>query len=248
MPALLGSLDEEVITYDFGRWVYRGETVIEMNLNWKLANDTFGETYHFQKLHKDTLGQLFYGDNLSYEVFGRNHRFVFANKGIDMLRDVPESEWTLDASANLLYFLFPNVQMNIGGSNISLIKMYPHPTDPGKSLTRISFYFTPEMIELAASVKENSEIQVVDASNVYDEIDPDTAPGEEVAFTLEAITEVFSSTIADQDYVMGEQQQAAAQSGLLPHVWFGRNEPALHHYHNTFREALGMPGLVPVTE
>ena len=104
------------------------------------------------------------------------------------------------------------------------------------------------MIELAASVKENSEIQVVDASNVYDEMDPDTAPGEEVAFTLEAITEVFSSTIADQDYVMGEQQQAAAQSGLLPHVWFGRNEPALHHYHNTFREALGMPLLEPVTE
>ena len=248
IPALLGPLDEEVITYDFARWVYSGETVIEMNLNWKLANDTFGETYHFQKLHKDTLGQLFYGDNLSYEVFGRNHRFVFANKGIDMLRDVPESEWTLDASANLLYFLFPNVQMNIGGSNISLIKMYPHPTDPGKSLTRISFYFTPEMIELAASVKENSEIQVVDASNVYDEMDPDMAPGEEVAFTLEAITEVFSSTIADQDYVMGEQQQAAAQSGLLPHVWFGRNEPALHHYHNTFREALGMPPLEPITE
>ena len=22
---------------------------------------------------------------------------------------------------------------------------------------------------------------------------------------------------------------------------FGRNEPALHHYHNTYREALGMP-------
>ena len=39
----------------------------------------------------------------------------------------------------------------------------------------------------------------------------------------------------------------AAQSGLLPHVWFGRNEPALHHYHNTFREALGMPLLDPVT-
>ena len=103
--ALLGPLDEEVITYDFPRWVYSGETVIEMNLNWKLANDTFGETYHFQKLHKDTLGQLFYGDNLSYEVFGRNHRFVFANKGIDMFRDVPESSgrWTLQRTCFISY-------------------------------------------------------------------------------------------------------------------------------------------------
>ena len=63
---------------------------------------------------------------------------------------------------------------------------------------------------------------MVDADNVYEEQEREG----EVAFTLEAITEVFSSTIADQDYLMGEQQQAAAQSGLLPHVWFGRNEPS----------------------
>ena len=42
---------------------------------------------------------------------------------------------------------------------------------------------------------------------------------------------------------MGEHQQIAAQNGLLDHVLFGRNEPALHHYHNTFRAALGMPPL-----
>ena len=28
-----------------------------------------------------------------------------------------------------------------------------------------------------------------------------------------------------------------------PTVSFGRNEPALHHYHNTYREALGMEPL-----
>ena len=97
--------------------------------------------------------------------------------------------------ANLLY-LIPNVQMNIGGSNISLIKCTrTQRTQANHDVYQ--FYFTPEMIELAASVKDNSEIQ--DASNVYDEMDPDMAPGEEVAL-LEAITEVFSSTIADQDY------------------------------------------------
>jgi phenylpropionate dioxygenase-like ring-hydroxylating dioxygenase large terminal subunit len=242
IAAQLGQLDEEITSHDFARYVYSGETVLEMNLNWKLANDTFGETYHFQKLHRDTLGQIFYGDNLSYETFGCNHRFVFASKGIDLLRALPESDWKLDEAANLLYFLFPNIQLNIGGSNIAMIKMYPHPSDPGKSLTRISFYFTPEMIAMAAAAKEGKGIEVVDADNVYEEQEREG----EVAFTLEAITEVFSRTIADQDYLMGEQQQAAAESGLLPHVWFGRNEPALHHYHNTFREALGMPLLEPV--
>ena len=211
------------------RHVYSGETVLEMNLNWKLANDTFGETYHFQKLHRDTLGQIFYGDNLSYETFGRNHRFVFANKGIDVLRAIP-SQIGSSMRPRIFCILFPNIQLNIGGSNIAMIKMYPssqrsNPVTP----TRISFYFTPEMIAMAAAAKESTGIQVVDADNVYEEQEREG----EVAFTLEAITEVFSSTIADQDF-MGEQQQAAAESGLL-HVWFGRNEPALHHYHNTFK-------------
>jgi hypothetical protein len=30
------------------------------------------------------------------------------------------------------------------------------------------------------------------------------------------------------------------------HMIFGRNEPALRHYHNTFREALGLPALEAV--
>ena len=33
----------------------------------------------------------------------------------------------------------------------------------------------------------------------------------------------------------------------MEHVVFGRNEPALHHYHNTYRAALGMD-LLPLLE
>ena len=35
----------------------------------------------------------------------------------------------------------------------------------------------------------------------------------------------------------------AGESGQLDHVIFGRNEPALHHYHKHFREDLGMKPL-----
>jgi hypothetical protein len=42
---------------------------------------------------------------------------------------------------------------------------------------------------------------------------------------------------------MGEMQQKAAESGLLKEILFGRNEPALHHFHNNYREALGEPPL-----
>ena len=59
--------------------------------------------------------------------------------------------------------------------------------------------------------------------------------------SLSNVLEVFKSTVENEDYVMGEMQQRAAESGLLKEIIFGRNEPALHHFHNNYREALGQP-------
>jgi hypothetical protein len=39
------------------------------------------------------------------------------------------------------------------------------------------------------------------------------------------------------------RSQRGADSGMIEYSIFGRNEPALHHYHNTYREALGMEPL-----
>ena len=36
---------------------------------------------------------------------------------------------------------------------------------------------------------------------------------------------------------MGETTQKTAEAGLVKEFIFGRNEPALHHYHNTYRGA-----------
>ena len=236
LEAQLGPLLDEMATLNCQDLTYVGESVIRKNLNWKLANDTFGETYHFQKLHKNTLGQIFYGDNLAYEEIGRNHRFVFAAKAIDHLRECPEEDWELRGHANLLYFLFPNVQFNVGRDSVAMIKIYPDPDKPGRSLTRVGHYFSEDAIAAAENVADTGN--TVTAENVYD-----GDVRENAILSLEAITEVFDSTIEQEDYVMGEHQQKAAENGLLDHVIFGRNEPALHHYHNTYRKALGMPPL-----
>lgn len=238
LDAQLGPLADEIAGFNFASLQYAGESVIDMQLNWKLANDTFGETYHFQKLHRNTLGQIFYGDNLAYETSGRNHRFVFASRAIDQLRELPQSEWDITGTANLLWFLFPNIQFNVGGGTVSMVKIYPHPGDPGRSITRVGHYFSPEMIELIANPDAEPDVTVSSADNVYE-----FEAGQETIASLEAIAEVFVSTIEQEDYVMGESTQRAVDSGLLDEVIFGRNEPALHHYHRTFAEALQYPGL-----
>jgi phenylpropionate dioxygenase-like ring-hydroxylating dioxygenase large terminal subunit len=236
VDAMLGDLAPEIANWKFDRMIRTGETAITKRLNWKLANDTFGETYHFQKLHKNTLGQLFHGDNLSYEAFGRNHRFAFASRFIDGLRDVPEEDWSLPMGATMLYFIFPNIQIIIGRGTTNLVKIYPHQGDPAHSTSRICHYFTANAIEAEKEALATGNAMTLD--DVYDfEARKDKVPN------LAVINEVFDSTIEQEDYAMGERIQVAAESGELDKVIFGRNEPALHHYHNSYRVELGLEPL-----
>ena len=231
----LGPLAEELSDIDFSRLVFTGEKTIEKDLNWKLANDTFGETYHFQKLHKDTLGNVFYGDALAYETVGKHHRFVFASKSIDLLRQVPEDEWELLHGATMLYYFFPNIQLNVSRSSIALIRIYPDLDKPGRSVTQVSHYFKSEYLELLKNQDVlGDDIHVIDKENVY--MDQRST---QAVLTTDAIMEVFDSTIENEDYAVGEMTQKAAESGAIQHFVFGRNEAPLHHYHNMFRRELG---------
>ena len=42
---------------------------------------------------------------------------------------------------------------------------------------------------------------------------------------------------------METKTQITANSGKVDHFLFGRNEPALHYFHNNYRSALGLPPL-----
>ncbi|GMN02580.1 aromatic ring-hydroxylating dioxygenase subunit alpha [Erythrobacter sp. MTPC3] len=237
VEGLLGSeLLEELEDWNFADYVHVADLEIDMKLNWKLANDTFGETYHFPKLHKDTLGQLFYGNNLAYEEFGRNHRFVTASKLIDDLRELPEEEWTITPATFVLYYLFPNIQAVRNSNGLNMARIYPDPKNPHRSITRVAGYFTPE----AMASYEKEKAANPDGSNLLKAEDLYSKSNDSTMIrTPESQVEAFSSTVSAEDYVMGEHQQIAATSGLLKHSIFGRNEAPLHHFHSSFRDALG---------
>lgn len=220
-PDPKGVIDAEAlfqgVAEDFESWRWDGyvlglEQTLDMRLNWKLATDTFGETYHFKRLHKDTLAANFHGDVLSYRSYDRNHRMILCLKAIDELRGRPESEWRIEDGGFPVYFLFPNVIINVGNRRIAVVRVYPDPNDPGRSISQIGYYFAPEV--LAES--------------------PEFAIG---------FSEAFTRVVAAEDYATGVTTQRALASGLQSQLLFGRNEPPLHHYHNTFRRALGMEPL-----
>jgi len=212
VDALLGGLAPEFESWGWESLINIGHDTYDMPLNWKLSMDTFGETYHFTALHKDTLAQNFYGNVQCYDTFGRNHRMILCMKSIDELRDLPEESWHISQGSFPVYYLFPNVQLNISPFGMVAVRAYPDRANAGRSISRISFYSRAEPLE-----ERREEIL--------------------------GISQTFASIIRDEDYAVAARSQVGAESGLQEHLIFGRNEPALHHYHNTYRAALGMEPL-----
>jgi len=221
VDALLGAeLAAELESWklDELRWV--DDDAYDTACNWKLAMDTFGETYHFEVLHKNTLAANLHGNVQCYDTFGRNHRMVLCRRDIDAMRELPEDEWDITVAGIPVYWLFPNVQLLPGTQHLQLVRAYPDPNDPARHISQVSFYVREHVFERG-----------------------DT----QLAEMLQFMGQRFGEVIRDEDYVASASQQRSASSGAMEHVVFGRNEPALHHYHNTYRSALGMD-LLPLVE
>jgi nitrite reductase/ring-hydroxylating ferredoxin subunit len=222
LDAKLGELGAELASWDLERYRYHGDTSFEHPMNWKLAIDTFGETYHFNTLHRDTLAQDFVGNAQMYDRYERNHRMMLCLKNIETLRKIEPNDWNVLHAALPVYYLFPNVQLIIGLSGPTLVRVYPDEDNPHHSRSRISFYLDPDITELMGSKAD------------FDPRDIDQR------------VRGFADVIRDEDYVAAASSHVGAMSGALDYLTFGRNEPALQHYHNTYRSALGMPPLEPV--
>ena len=232
--ALLGDIAEELAAWEFHRAERLGESTLDKPVNWKIANDTFGEIYHFRTLHQKTLDNIFHGDAATYREFGRHHRLCVPQKHLDVMRDKPESEWNITDAGVVLYYLFPNVQLALFNRVLAFVRIYPDPADPRRSITKVTHYGAAYLGDDAT----DDATDTLDGKEVYA-----ADPSQRLEFNLSTQLELFVSTVDEEDYAMGLKTQAAAESGKLDHFLFGRNEPALHHFHNTYRSALGMPPL-----
>ena len=236
VDALLGAeLAEELANWQLAGCEYRAESVLDKPINWKIANDTFGEVYHFASLHKDTLSNLLHGDTLTYREYGRHHRLCLATKYLDVMRNAPESDWSLPMGGVVVYYLFPNIQIVLLAGMVLVARIYPDRADVCRSVTRVAHFATQQMLAQIAAAERTTQ---VNSENLYN---ADTSAA--MQFDVSATIELFVSTVEHEDYLMGEKTQLAASSGKLEHFLFGRNEPALHHFHNNYRAALGEPPL-----
>ena len=215
---LLGDLGPELASWRFAECAYGGSTTYHHACNWKLANDTYGETYHFEALHNGTLAADFYGNVQAYQTFKRNHRMTLCMRSIDALRNEPTDTWHILRGTAPVYFLFPNVQLILTGAGPILVRIYPDADDPHNSRSEISWYTLPK--------------------DLHDAI---AGPGFERPAIEDNVMESFAAVIQAEDYVAAASSHVGARSGALETVRFGRNEPALHHYHRSYCDALDLP-------
>jgi phenylpropionate dioxygenase-like ring-hydroxylating dioxygenase large terminal subunit len=209
---LLGDwFNDEFPTWNFGGMRPLTRDAYDTACNWKLAMDTFGETYHFSVLHRNTLANGFHGNVQLHDEEAHLHRMILCRRNIDDMRLLPEDQWNITTAALPVYWIFPNTILMPFDAGVFLVRAYPDRNDPGRHISRIDFYIKPDLEGLDENITD----------------------------FLADIAHNFAEIIRDEDYVMGASQQAAANGGALKFAIFGRNEPTLHHYHNTYRAMLG---------
>jgi phenylpropionate dioxygenase-like ring-hydroxylating dioxygenase large terminal subunit len=220
VDACLAGLAPELASWDLENYNASGQTRFDHAMNWKLAVDTFGETYHFNVLHKDTLAADLYGNAQMYDTYGRNHRMMLCLRNIDTLRETPEREWHVLHATLPVYYIFPNIQLIFGRGGPTLVRIYPDGADPHHSHSEISFYISNDFDQIKMDAEQKARYE-----NIQERM------------------QGFANVIEQEDYVVAASSHRGILSGAQEYLTFGRNEPALHHYHNTYREALDMPPL-----
>jgi phenylpropionate dioxygenase-like ring-hydroxylating dioxygenase large terminal subunit len=213
----LGGLGPELSYYDFASWSFYERRVIPESMNWKLLVDTFHEGYHIGFLHKQSLSGILYGNVTDFEVFGLNHRLTMPRKKLERLKAEPEDTWDLMWNTTLIYSLFPNTLLMVQGDHVELARIYPTEDRTDRAVMDLALY-----VPKAPSTERERQHWDKNMQLVLD-------------------------VVTGEDFPAGRTIQLGLNSGAQTHTVYGRNEPAMIHYHQSMLKALGL-GSAPLRQ
>jgi phenylpropionate dioxygenase-like ring-hydroxylating dioxygenase large terminal subunit len=210
VEAELAGLGPELADWSFDQWRFYDQREGVFDANWKLIRDTFLESYHVFSLHRDTLAPDMLSTPFLGEEFGPHDRGVVVRKEVVSLLERPESEWELKPYGSIVYILFPTAVINLPMSgHAELWQMYPEPGNPHRSRVTVRFYIPRE-----------------------------PATDEDRAF-WDANVRFTHKVVFEEDFGQQQDIHRSLRTGLMPEIVYGRNEPALIHFHSEMERALG---------
>jgi phenylpropionate dioxygenase-like ring-hydroxylating dioxygenase large terminal subunit len=205
LDRLLGGLAADLASYRFDTYHHYATRTLQRPINWKLAVDTFLESYHVGILHHDTIGPLYFSNRNTFTGFGHNLRWILPRRSFDELRGAPEPECDLVGRSVIVYLLFPNTILVMVQDHLQTWHIFP----AGNGITETRMYvslYTPQPA-LSDSAKRHW-------NNNFD---------------------LLVATVEEQDFPVCDGIQRGFYSGAQDHIVFGRNEPALQHFHRAVR-------------
>ena len=204
----LNGLGPELASYKFESWSFYDRRLIPETMNWKILVDTFHEGYHVGFLHRDSLREILHGNIADFESFGFNHRLTFPRKKLERLKAEPEENWDLIWNTTIVYSLFPNTILILQGDHVELARMFPSEGRVDRAVMELGLYI------------------------------PKTASTDEERIHWDKNMQLVLDVVTGEDFPAGRSIQIGLTSGAQTHTVFGRNEPAMIHYHQSMRAAL----------
>jgi phenylpropionate dioxygenase-like ring-hydroxylating dioxygenase large terminal subunit len=140
--SVLDGLGQELEDYNWSAYHHYETRVVRREMNWKLAVDTFLESWHVAVLHRRTVALALHSGVGVFDHFGPNLRVVFPLKSIDTLRSVPPAQWTLVPHALIIHVVFPNTVLVMASDHLESWRVFPG-ARPNETVIQVSLY-TPE--------------------------------------------------------------------------------------------------------
>ena len=204
----LAGLGDDLAAYRSRDYHLYDSRVLHRKMNWKLVVDTFLETYHLNVLHRKTIDPILHSNLGAFDAFGRNLRMIAARRTVGELKHRPEAEWDLIRHTAIVYVLFPNTVLIMQGDHLETWRAFPADGSPDRAAMHVALY-TPEAADSDSARRH-----------------------------WDRNFRLLLDTVEKEDFPVGEEIQRGFHSGAQDCIVFGRNEPALGHYHARIREAL----------
>jgi phenylpropionate dioxygenase-like ring-hydroxylating dioxygenase large terminal subunit len=210
IDTLLGGAQHDLTALKLEGWHHYETRELARKLNWKIVVDTFLETYHLQYLHTATVSPILHSNTATFDAFGPSLRMVAARRTIDKLRDVPVEEWDVVPLIAAIYVLFPNTVFILQGDHVETWHVYPSGDGVNEATMRVSFYIP--------------EAPLTDKARGH----------------WDRNFKLLMDTVELEDFPLAEGIQRGFHSPAQQAIHFGRNEPALQHFHKSVKQALGI--------
>jgi len=135
--ALLGVADD-LRALDLARFHHFETRVAQWRCNWKLALETFLESYHVFSLHRESVHPWYFSQPMAFDGFGPNLRFPVVRRSLAELAAKPEAEWRLVDHATLQWLVAPNALISTTRDELLLWRFFS--PEPGRCVAVTSFY------------------------------------------------------------------------------------------------------------